>query len=491
MKKLFLLFCLLQIGVLFLCYPEFYGFYDEDIYLSTTYALQNGSFFYEKAEVPAPFLGIVEADNGTFSQYPPGNSALLLPFTIIHWKLGFLKNILFYIGSFLLFISILRRLDIDPVYSLIFLLHPTLLLFSRTLMSDIPSMFFLLLAVFLIFDKKNIGAGFSLGFLVLLRYPNLIIIAGIFATLLCTKEYKKALLLLPGIFFFSFILLAYIMHTFGFPLGPFSVSGARSFGFQYFIHNFPYYLLSLNVLFPGMLFVAIFSGFKSRKNYFFVIPAFAVIIFYSFYYYIDGGSNVLQKLVKGQRFMVPIIPLLLIPYLNFLHNKKYTRKVFVFIVSLLFVFNCGIQYKHQQLLKRRNHLSKVLREETRGMDILICNRDIDKLLNPYFSKVKFIELSDVKELDLDSLKDNYNVSFVFVELDPDDDYDEKLQWVEYFKSEGFTISYESQDPFPMIILFESKEVQSPMSKVKTKSKPKIGTTDYTLVQSFLPTGQSD
>ena len=51
MKKLLLLFLLLQIAVIFLYYPKFYGIYDEDLYLTTTYAMQNGSFFYEKAGV--------------------------------------------------------------------------------------------------------------------------------------------------------------------------------------------------------------------------------------------------------------------------------------------------------------------------------------------------------------------------------------------------------------------------------------------------------
>ncbi len=454
MKKLLLLIFLLQIAVIFLYYPEFYGIYDEDLYLTTTYAMQNGSFFYEKAGITAPLLGIAKGTNGTISHYPPGNSALLLPFTVIHWKLGFLKNILLYIGSFLLFILILRKLNIDPVYSLIFLLHPTILLFSRTLMSDIPSMFFLLLGIFFLLDKKSLAAGFSLGFLVLLRYPNLVIIIGIFGALFYAKEYKKVRLLLPGIAFFSFVLIGYIVHTYGFLLGPFTLSAAKSFGIQYFIYNLPYYFLSLNILYPGMLLVAIFFGFKSRKISFFAIISFVVIIFYSFYFYIDGGSNLAEKLVKGQRFMVPIIPLLLIPYLNFIHGKKFGKKVFIFVIPLLFVFNCGIQYKHRQFVREEELLSQILQEKTKDADIIVCNSDTDELLNPYFSEVRLIELSEAKKHGLNLLKDNYEISFVFVELKRGKTYEEKSQWIEYFKNEGFELSYESQGPIPIIIMSE-------------------------------------
>jgi len=219
MKRSFILFLVLQIAVIFIFYPEFYGIYDEDLYLTATYAMQNGSFFYEEAGVDVPLLGTAKGTQGTISMYPPGNSALLLPFTLIHWRLAFLKNILLYIGSFLLFVSILRKLKIDPVYSLIFL-----------------------------FDKKSLAAGFSLGFLLLLRYPTLVLVIGIFGALLYTKEYKKALLLLSGVVFFSFALFVYIVHAYGFILGPFAIDGAKSFSIRYFIFNFPYYLLSLKCL---------------------------------------------------------------------------------------------------------------------------------------------------------------------------------------------------------------------------------------------------
>ena len=454
MKKFFILFIILQVAVTFLFYPDFYGIYDEDLYLTAARVMQNGSFFYEKVGVDAPLLGTVEGIKGAVSIYPPGNSALLLPFTVINWKLGFLKNILLYIGSFLLFISILRKLKIDPVYSLIFLLHPTIVLFSRTLMSDIPSMFFLLLGVFLLLDKKSLAAGFSLGFLLLLRYPNLILIIGIFGALLYEKEYKKALHLLPGVALFSLVLLGYVLYVYGSILGPFAVDGARSFGFSYFIYNFSYYLLSLNVLYPGMLLIAFFLGFKDKKVSFFIIPSLVTIIFYSFYYYIDGGSNIIEKLVKGQRFMIPVIPLLIIPYLQFLHDKKFMKKIFVFAIPLLFIFDYGIQYKHYEFVKKEKSLSRIVRENIGDSDIIICNQDTDELFNPYFSETKLIELSEINEDKLDSLKIDYNISFVFVELKRGKTYEDKSQWLEYFADKGFEISYESEEPVPVIVMSE-------------------------------------
>jgi len=454
MKRFLLLFIFLQIAVIFLFYPEFYGIYDEDLYLTATYAMQKGSFFYEKSGVDAPFLGVEKGIGGTISQYPPGNSALLLPFTILHWKLGFLKNIFLYIGSLFLFILILRKLNIDPIYSLIFLLHPTILLFSRTLMSDIPSMFFLLLGIFFLLDKKSLAAGFSLGFLVLLRYPNLVIIVGIIGVLLYEREYKKTLLLLPGMFFFFLVLLAYILSTFGFILGPFSLSNAGLFSFKYFVHNFSYYFLSLNVLYPGMLLIAVFLVFKDKKISLFVIPAFLLIIFYSFFSYIDTGSTALEKLVKGQRYIVPVIPLLLIPYLIFLHDKKFARKVFIFVVPLLFLLNCGIQYKHYRFVKKEKLLSQILQEKIKDSDIIICNTDTDELLNPYFNRARLTELSEFNKDSLNLLKKKYKISFVFVELKRGRGYKEKSHWVKYFSEREFKTSYESEELIPIIIMSE-------------------------------------
>ncbi len=450
MKKILLLFFILQIALLFIFYPEFYGIHDEDAYLTTAYSLQHGSFFYEET-ISSDFFEKV--NNGALSLYPPGNSLLLIPFTSIHWRFGFLKNILLYIGSFLLFLLILKKLNIDPVFSLFLLFHPTILLYSRTLMSDIPSMFFLLLAVFLLLDKKNIAAGFSLGFLILLRYPNLIIILGILIALLYKKEYRKALLICPGIAFFFFLLLFYFLYAFGSFLGPTSF-GLGFFHPKYILYKLPYYFVTLNILYPGLLLGTIFFGVKNKKLSLFVIPSLILITFYSFYYYIDGGNNIIEKLIKSQRFMIPIIPFLLIPYLDFLQNKKFAKKVFVFSIPLLFIFNCGIQYKHQQFVRTEKLASLILQEKIKDTDIILCNSDTDKLLNPYFSRTRIRGLSEIRKQNLDSLKNDYNVSFVFVELKRGKSYDKKIIWVEYFTEKGFTISFESQTPIPITIMTE-------------------------------------
>ena len=152
--------------------------------------------------------------------------------------------------------------------------------------------------------------------------------------------------------------------------------------------------------------------------------------------------------------MIPVIPLLLIPYLQFFHNRKFMKKVFVFVVPLLFIFACGIQYKHYEFVKKEKYLSRIVRENIGNSNIIICNQDTDELFNPYFSNVKLIELSEIDKDKLDFLRKNYNISFIFVELKRGRLYEEKQGWIEFFKNEGFEISYESEEPVPVIVMSE-------------------------------------
>lgn len=162
----------------------------------------------------------------------------------------------------------------------------------------------------------------------------------------------------------------------------------------------------------------------------------------------------MEKLVKGQRFMVPIIPLLLIPYLNFLHDKKLARKILIFAVPFLFLCNCGIQYKHHQFVEKEKLLSQILQEKIKDVDIVICNSDTDELLNPYFIKVKLVDLSELNKDDLNLLAENNKISFVFVELKRGKNYEEKSQWIKYFTKKGFMVSYKSKEPAPIIVMSE-------------------------------------
>ena len=94
-------------------------------------------------------------------------------------------------------------------------------------MSDIPSIFFALLGVYLILKKKYYLAGISLEFNLLIRYTNLLIPLGICAGILLEKRFKDVLKILPGIFLGLGLLLLYNRVAWGDFILPFIKTGVE------------------------------------------------------------------------------------------------------------------------------------------------------------------------------------------------------------------------------------------------------------------------
>ncbi|MEO0185688.1 MAG: hypothetical protein ABIL20_07810, partial [candidate division WOR-3 bacterium] len=130
----------------FYFYPLNIGIVDETAYLSMTYAFQKGNLYYEEAGIESAPASMT-VDHHLVSRYPPGNSILLLPFTAIHWKWIFLRGYILMIIGFIIFIMLLHNNQLPRHYALLFLFHPSFLLYSRTIMSDLPSTIFSLLGL--------------------------------------------------------------------------------------------------------------------------------------------------------------------------------------------------------------------------------------------------------------------------------------------------------------------------------------------------------
>jgi len=265
-KTASILYPVLLAVILFIFYPPYYAISDEQAYLSTAYALGKGTLFLDNAGLKNT-IAAIRTGKHLINKYPIGNSLLLAPFTIINWKLGFLRNYIFFLAGFLLFLKILEHYSIDRKMALLYLLHPSIILYSRTLMSDIPSIFFALLGVYLILKKKYYLAGISLGFNLLIRYTNLLIPLGICAGILLEKRFKDVLKILPGIFLGLGLLLLYNRVAWGDFIIPFIRTGGGTFSMKYLGTSGLYYLISLNVLYPFMLVITLVQGIKKFTGF--------------------------------------------------------------------------------------------------------------------------------------------------------------------------------------------------------------------------------
>jgi hypothetical protein len=267
-------------------------------------------------------------------------------------------------------------------------------------MSDLPAAVICLIGLLFFIKNRTFIAGLFLGLSVAIRYPMLLIPFSFCLLLLYKKEISQFSKLLIGVLIGLIPLTSYHLFFWGTITGP---AAANIIGFS--VTNLPtmliQYIVSLNILYPLML----GSIFKTRltEKWLFIIPSLAFLLFFSLQYYLDTGGNLAEALIRGQRYMLPIIPFLLIPYAEVLYRIKLSNKIIAFFSLGLFILNTGIYYKHQQFLIEQSNYQKKLYEHTKNADILICNKDIYELINPFIRSIKWLPFeSEGKLLQIDT-----------------------------------------------------------------------------------------
>jgi hypothetical protein len=358
---------------------------DEAAYLSTVYSLQRGTVYYDQAGINQEHMAVRIRDH-QLSRYPPGNSILLLPFTIIHWRLAFIRGLLLALAGYFFLILILRHFRLPEVFAALFLFHPTVLLYSRTVMSDLPALVFVLAGLYAWLRKKPLWAGFILGLSAGIRYPNILIPGAWLGLTLIKKEFRVAGLLLVGAILGVFPLLIYNRLAFGTLWGS-AVWYGTVFSTGYLPRTLFVFILSLTVLYPFMSIGAFL--WKDRDRWFFLAPALVTLVFYGFQSYFDQPMNFLAGLIMNLRYLLPIIPLFLIPYIGFLSRVKSARTAFPYFIGLLAIFSVLLSSKHQRFLWQEAYCQRKLYARTWDARIIICNKDIYELINPYVKYVPF------------------------------------------------------------------------------------------------------
>jgi len=408
----------------FLFYPANTGIVDETAYLSMAYTFQNGKLYYDQAGIHSAPASIT-INHHLISRYPPGNSILLLPFTKLNYKLAFLRGYLLTIIGFISLMIILVHYKLPSYYALLLLFHPSMVLYTRTIMSDLPATVFSLAGLLFFIKKKYLTSGIIFGISISIRYPLLLIPFSILSILLVKKEFFNALKFLSGVVIGLIPLLIYHISSFNTITGP---ANANLIGFS--LKNFPImfaqFFLTVNIIYP-LLFIISFKT-KLNERWYFIFPALIFIIFFSLQYYIDTGKNFFETIIRGQRYMLPIIPFLLIPYSEILNRIKFLQKILPLFIIALFFVDIVISHRHQEFLIKQTHYQNKLYEYTKDADMIICNKDIYELINPFIKSIKWepfesegrlinINISKGKQkIYLACLVRNENIKNLFYEL---------------------------------------------------------------------------
>ncbi|MBZ0268012.1 hypothetical protein K8I85_07640, partial [bacterium] len=135
---------LLLVALYALWYPRTFAIIDESTYLSTAYAYRAGTLFHDEAGLSSIASDTIEGHR--VSKFAPLVPLLYAPFTWISWRAPFVVNFALHLLGFALFVGLVRRARLPDWVALLYLFHPTLLFYARTLMSDVAAGVFVLAA---------------------------------------------------------------------------------------------------------------------------------------------------------------------------------------------------------------------------------------------------------------------------------------------------------------------------------------------------------
>lgn len=343
---------------------------DEYHYLTNSYRILDNTL--QQPCDPA-FPGQFPYLDFCLSKYNIGTSFFFLPAPVLHTpQLAFLVIFAFTALSIVLFYSLLKELRLNVIFTYLLAFYPAVVFYSRTTMSEPVSMFFITLTAWAVVRSIHykqtryallIGSAIGLGTIV--RYTNVVVFCmlgliwlwQIWSPKRAIKAVQQvAIMCLAGLPFAVF-LLWFNTQLYGNALrSGYYFAGEEKLVITNLGVFLIRYLVMLGLVYPGLIFASIIHPFFKRGVWLarvLAIPAFLSIAFYS----ISANSlftGNLIDMITGIRFLVPVIPLLLLPYSDLLGElitrHLLLRKLFVVAICLLALSTLVISIGHQRFL---------------------------------------------------------------------------------------------------------------------------------------------
>jgi 4-amino-4-deoxy-L-arabinose transferase-like glycosyltransferase len=298
------------------------------------------------------------------SKYNIGTSLFLIPAALTNPALAFAISFAVFVIGIVIFNRLLKLLAIDPVFTYLYALFPAFVYYSRTLMSETYSATLIITIAYCLLRMQKsstwwgIAAGVLTGVAVLVRYTNILPIALLILLALIwrfrTEEkalVKSMFAVAAGALPWMLVFITINIYLYGAPLrSGYYFSGEEG---VFIWSQVPLFLLrfgfGLSAIYPLMLELPLFI--RSRFSWL-LVPVLATMLFYAGFPNTTFEGRPLD-LILGLRFLVPVIPLLLIAYtagLNRLVDKQWFKLGLVIAGVSLGGLSLLLSYQHQQFL---------------------------------------------------------------------------------------------------------------------------------------------
>jgi hypothetical protein len=247
----------------------------------------------------------------TPSTYPLGMAMIAAPFVAVFgWRGAFAVACL---GLLVMVVVTGRWIESEgrsPVFALLVLGLPSVLVLGRVAMSDVPSGALVAVGLYLFWRGLDGGypwwlaAGFVAGASWVLRASNPVLFVPLFIGTVLRRESKAWALVVGGLVGLS---LRLVSHRLFFGEAFFERSYYR-FSPLTLDERLPLYLLGLVILVPGgLIFAALYRG-RRRPELLTTIAIF--LILYLFQRYSTIESSLTKRLVLALRYLIPLLPIL-------------------------------------------------------------------------------------------------------------------------------------------------------------------------------------
>lgn len=400
MKKPLLIGLGLYTALFFWFYPPICGIEDEQGFVNQTIFWSRGSVSAEGSDL-SPHLGdLIEVAGRHVPMRHPGRSLITLPFYAIGgYHAIFISGYIIHLVMVLAGARILERLKCTSNWSLLLLFHPTLLLYSRTIMADASAGICLMIPLF-IFAKKGrlttrdlIISGLGVSLAAFMRHhASVALIAVSFAAYLRNRDLKSWFVVVLASLIGALPLIAFNVYVYGTIADPYS-SKRGSFQLEYLNQQIPFYLESLSLFWPMMFFMPLLVRGPIQNITNGICMIFLLML--GCYYFHDTGTSHIQTMVIGLRLMQVALPTWIIGYVvvleqimisrDWLRQKCQNHQIMIQSVFLMTMTTLSIMLfqAHQKQLNEYENKRLALTNTVPGESFILVEGMMPKLVGIY------------------------------------------------------------------------------------------------------------